>query len=54
MHSTSRVERLKPEYCALVVVDVQNDFFHERGSAAQMGLDMGPVQKIRFSSPFCG
>lgn len=39
-------ESLDPQKCALVVVDVQNDFFHERGSAAQMGLDMKPVQEI--------
>jgi len=38
--------RLDPQKCVLVIVDVQNDFFHERGSAAQMGLDMEPVQRI--------
>lgn len=42
----SSSESLEPDRCALVVVDVQNDFFHDDGAVAQMGLDVKPVQAI--------
>jgi ureidoacrylate peracid hydrolase len=38
--------RINAEKSALIVVDVQNDFFHEHGAVAQMGLSIEPVQQI--------
>jgi len=35
---------LSPEWAAVLVVDVQNDFCHERGAMGLLGFDMGPVQ----------
>ena len=28
----------------LLIVDVQNDFCHERGAMSRLGFDMGPIQ----------
>lgn len=39
-------QNLDASRCALIVVDVQNDFFHGRGAVAQMGLDVEPVRAI--------
>ncbi len=35
---------LAPERCVLVVVDVQNDFCHDRGTLGRAGKDLGPIQ----------
>ena len=35
---------LSPEWAAVLVVDVQNDFCHERGAMSRLGSDMGAVQ----------
>ena len=35
---------LSPDLAAVLVVDVQNDFCHERGAIGRLGFDMGPVQ----------
>ena len=37
---------LDPEKTRLLVIDVQNDFCHERGAFAQMGVPMGPIQAM--------
>jgi ureidoacrylate peracid hydrolase len=37
-------EILSPESAAVLVVDVQNDFCHERGAIGRLGFDMGAVQ----------
>jgi ureidoacrylate peracid hydrolase len=37
---------LDPTTTAMVVVDVQNDFCHEDGAAAKMGLDISAVQAV--------
>jgi ureidoacrylate peracid hydrolase len=39
-------EFLDPRDAALVIVDVQNDFCHEDGAAARMGLDISAVQAV--------
>src|SRR5437016_14652357 len=35
---------LSPEWAAVLVVDVQNDFCHANGAFGQLGFDMGVVQ----------
>jgi ureidoacrylate peracid hydrolase len=35
---------LSPQWAAVLVVDVQNDFCHERGAMGRLGFDMGAVQ----------
>ena len=35
---------LSPEWAAVLVVDVQNDFCHELGAAARLGFDMRSIQ----------
>jgi len=35
---------LSPEWAAVLVVDVQNDFCHEQGAFGRLGFDMGPIQ----------
>ncbi len=35
---------LSPEWAAVLVVDVQNDFCHERGAMGRLGFDMGAIQ----------
>jgi ureidoacrylate peracid hydrolase len=37
---------LDPAACAVVVVDVQNDFCHEDGAFAQLGMDVGRLQSV--------
>lgn len=37
---------LDPELCAVAVVDVQNDFCHERGATARLGQDVSWAQAI--------
>ena len=37
---------LDPRAAAVVIVDVQNDFCHEDGAAAKMGLDISAVQAV--------
>jgi ureidoacrylate peracid hydrolase len=39
-------ERVDPRHCALIVVDVQNDFCHEDGGLARAGNDMGLIQEM--------
>ena len=39
-------ERVDPRHCALVVVDVQNDFCHEDGALARAGNDVALVQEM--------
>ncbi len=39
-------EILRPDRCALVVVDVQNDYIHEDGALAQMGKDTAPIRAV--------
>ncbi len=45
----SEPERLKeivsPQSAALLVVDVQNDFCHERGAFGRRGIDLGAIQQ---------
>lgn len=38
--------RLEPKRCALVIVDVQNDFCHERGAAAKLGQDVSQAEVV--------
>ena len=35
---------LSPEWAAVLVVDVQNDFCHESGAIGRLGFDMGSIQ----------
>lgn len=35
---------LSPQWAAVLVVDVQNDFCHERGAMSRLGFDMRPIQ----------
>jgi ureidoacrylate peracid hydrolase len=35
---------LSPQWAAVLVLDVQNDFCHERGAMGRLGFDMGPIQ----------
>jgi ureidoacrylate peracid hydrolase len=35
---------LSPQWAAVLVVDVQNDFCHERGAMSRLGFDMKPIQ----------
>ena len=35
---------LSPEWAAVLVVDVQNDFCHEQGAFGRLGFDMGAIQ----------
>jgi ureidoacrylate peracid hydrolase len=35
---------VSPEWAAVLVVDVQNDFCHEQGAMGRLGFDMSPVQ----------
>ena len=35
---------LSPDWAALLVVDVQNDFCHEGGAFGRLGHDLGPIQ----------
>jgi ureidoacrylate peracid hydrolase len=35
---------LSPQCAAVLVVDVQNDFCHERGAMGRLGFNMGPIQ----------
>jgi ureidoacrylate peracid hydrolase len=35
---------LSPEWAAVLVVDVQNDFCHESGAMGRLGFGMGPIQ----------
>lgn len=48
-HTASDTERLKeivsPQRAALLVVDVQNDFCHERGACSRVGFDMTAIQQ---------
>jgi ureidoacrylate peracid hydrolase len=37
---------LDPATCAVVVVDVQNDFCHEDGAFAQLGIDVTRLQSV--------
>jgi ureidoacrylate peracid hydrolase len=46
MDERSVHEFLDPRAAALVIVDVQNDFCHEDGAAAKMGLDISAVQAV--------
>jgi ureidoacrylate peracid hydrolase len=36
---------LKPEGTCLLVIDVQNDYCHERGAFGQMGIPLEPIQR---------
>lgn len=35
---------LSPDWAAVLVVDVQNDFCHEKGAFGRLGFDLGPIQ----------
>jgi ureidoacrylate peracid hydrolase len=39
-------ERVDPRHCALVVVDVQNDFCHQEGALARGGSDVTLIQEM--------
>lgn len=41
---TENSAALHPETTRLLVIDVQNDFCHERGAFGRMGTPMGPIQ----------
>jgi ureidoacrylate peracid hydrolase len=38
--------RIDPQRCAIVIVDVQNDFCHPDGAMAGYGVDTAPVRRI--------
>jgi ureidoacrylate peracid hydrolase len=38
------IKKLNPSYCALLVIDVQNDFCADGGRASRHGRDLSPVQ----------
>lgn len=42
--STHRL--LNPAHCALLVIDMQNDYLHEEGICAQAGLNITPLREI--------
>lgn len=37
---------IDPSTTAIIVVDMQNDFGHERGMFARAGIDIAPIQKV--------
>jgi ureidoacrylate peracid hydrolase len=39
-------EKVNPVHTAVLIVDVQNDFVHEKGSLAQVGRDVRPAQTV--------
>jgi ureidoacrylate peracid hydrolase len=39
-------EKVDPRHCALVVVDMQNDFCHEQGALALVGNDVTLIQEM--------
>jgi ureidoacrylate peracid hydrolase len=44
---------LSPDWAALLVIDVQNDFCHEKGAVSRLGFDMAPVRRaVRTLSGF--
>ena len=49
MHRFSEADyatRLAPDRCAMIIVDVQNDFCHEQGAAAKLGHDVSQAEVI--------
>jgi ureidoacrylate peracid hydrolase len=44
--SEGKSNGLDPAACAIVVVDVQNDFVHEDGAFAQLGMDVSRLQAV--------
>jgi ureidoacrylate peracid hydrolase len=44
--AASLEERFGPDSCALLVVDMQNDFCHSEGFLARRGIDLGPTQAM--------
>ena len=45
-HALEIADWIRPDRCALVVVDVQNDFCHPSGALAQMGNDVSLVSSM--------
>ncbi|MBI2369379.1 MAG: cysteine hydrolase [Deltaproteobacteria bacterium] len=43
---TTLKEKVDPKHAALLVVDVQNDYCHERGAMAEAGQDMTLIQQM--------
>ncbi len=43
---TTLEEKVDPSRAALVVVDVQNDFFHEEGYLGKLGAPLGAIQAM--------
>jgi ureidoacrylate peracid hydrolase len=39
-------EILRPERCALLIIDVQNDYIHEDGALSRMGKDTAPLRAV--------
>jgi len=39
-------ERVNPNHTAVIIVDVQNDFVHEKGSLSMAGRDVRPAQAV--------
>ncbi len=46
MNETEKVKKLLDTKCAVIVVDVQNDFCHEKGACALRGSDVSGVKKM--------
>jgi ureidoacrylate peracid hydrolase len=42
------IERIQPECCALLIIDIQNDFCHQEGACSKKGND---VQNVRTMLP---
>lgn len=47
--SSSSADALDPGRCALVVVDMQNDYCHPEGALARLGADVGPAPRTSAS-----
>lgn len=43
---TGLEQKVHPSRTALVVVDVQNDFFHDEGDLGKLGAPLGPIQAM--------
>lgn len=44
--SSQLSEKISPERCALVVIDMQNDYAHPEGAYGRAGADLQPVNEI--------
>ncbi|MFD9667719.1 cysteine hydrolase family protein [Rhodococcus sp. NPDC059968] len=43
-------EVLNPDWCAVVPIDLQNDFMHPNGKVAQAGTDISAMEALRIGS----